>query len=501
MHRCLKLVAAIACLMAPAAKAQDAAPPPAATAASDPVPAITTHSGVFNGQRIDYRAVAGNMIVHDKAGRPTASIFSVAYLAGGKSASKDRPVTFLFNGGPGSASFWIQMGALGPKIVELKGPDAVDIANPVHRIIDNPDALLDVTDLVFIDPVGTAYSHALSGGKDSEFYKTSTDAGSIYDFIQEWLTVNHRWNSPRFVGGESYGSIRTALIVGKDPWMTFNGAILISQGLDWGTVIMPRGYDLGYQQFLPSYAAAAWYYRVVPQTMSLSAYVQQASAFAYSDYAAALAKGPSLSDTERDVMAERLANLTGIAKAVWIANDLRVPPDQFRRTLLAGRNLRLGRFDARFSTRVESVFDVDEHFDPSLSTAALPYLEAMRAYLTDDLKVDRVTPYRAVTDGDWTYDLDNDAFLNPAPHLGDAMRANPAMKLFVASGYYDFSSPVASAFYNIGHAGVPMSRTTMKYYETGHMMYVAPDGRRALINDMRRFIVDALPPRSGASGQ
>lgn len=496
MYRQFWLAAALACVAPSGARAQETGRLPTPLETSDLPPVTTIHRGIFNGQRVDYRAIAGNMIIHDKAGKPTASIFSVAYLANGKSDFRSRPVTFLFNGGPGSASFWIQMGALGPKIVELPGPDATDVTNPIHRITDNPDALLDVTDLVFIDPVGTAYSHAIPEDRNSDFYKTSTDATSIFEFIQEWLTVNRRWNSPRFVGGESYGSIRTALIVGKDAWMSFNGAILISQGLDWGTVIMPRGYDLGYQQFLPSYAATAWYYRVVPRTMSVDEYVQQAATFAYSEYAAALAQGPALTELQRDAMAERLSRLTGIAKPVWIANDLRVPPDQFRRLLLAGQNLRVGRFDARFSTHAAPVFDANESFDPSLSAAAIPYLEAMRAYLADDLKVDRVTAYRAYTGGEWTYDLDNEAFLNPAPHIGDAMRTNPAMRLFVASGYYDFSSPVASAFYNIGHAGVPMSRVTMKYYETGHMMYVAKEGRRALASDLRRFIVDTLshPP-------
>jgi carboxypeptidase C (cathepsin A) len=458
---------------------------------SDEPTSVTHHVGIFNGRHIEYTAVAGNTIIHDRARKATASMFSVAYLASNSSPLERRPVTFLMNGGPSSASFWIQMGALGPKIVDLHGPDSADNGSPAHPIIDNPDALLDVTDLVFIHPVGTSYSHALGTSKDSDFFKTSSDAGSIADFIVEWLTQNKRWDSPRFVGGESYGSIRTALILGHDPWMSFNGAILISQGLDWGTVIMPRGYDLGYEQYLPSYAATAWYYHVVPQLTSVATYVSQATAFAYSDYASALAKGATLGAIERDQIADRLSQLTGVPAKIWIANDLRIPPAQFRRTILADKGLRVGRFDSRFSTRAEPVFDPDEALDPSLSATAVPYLEAMRAYLVEDLKVERPSPYLPLAPGEWTYDLDNDAFLNPAPHIGDAMRSNAAMRLFVASGYYDFSSPVASAAYNIGHAGIPMDRATMKYYETGHMMYVSPEARHTLLRDIRDFIVSS----------
>jgi carboxypeptidase C (cathepsin A) len=456
---------------------------------TDEPTSVTHHAGIFDGRHVDYAAVAGNTIIHDRAGKATASMFSVAYLADNTPPSVRRPVTFLLNGGPSSASFWIQMGALGPKIVELHGPDSADTGSPAHRIIDNPDALLDATDLVFIDPVGTSYSHALGTSKDGDFFKTSSDAASIADFIVEWLTKNKRWESPRFVGGESYGSIRTALILAHDPWMSFNGTILISQGLDWGTVMMPRGYDLGYEHFLASYAATASYYHLVPQFASVEKCVEQAKAFAYSDYASALAKGATVGAIERDEIANRLGQLTGIPASTWTANDLRIPPDQFRRTILAAKGLRVGRFDSRYSTRTEPVFDSDEKLDPSLSAAAVPYLEAMRAYLVEDLKVDRPSPYLPLAPGEWTYDLDNDAFLNPAPHIGDAMRSNAAMKLFVASGYYDFSSPVASASYNIGHAGIPMDRVTMRYYETGHMMYVNPEGRRALLHDIRSFIL------------
>lgn len=487
----------IAALLAVLAPVDSHAQPSAATAvnaaqSADPR-SVTTHVGTFNGRRLAYRAVAGNTVVNDDRGRPSASIFSVAYVAEGAMASPGRPVTFLYNGGPGSASFWIQMGALGPKIVQLNGADPRGAGNLPHPIVDNPDALLDVTDLVFIDPIGTGYSHALGESKDEDFYKTSRDASSISDFIATWLTENRRWGSPRFVGGESYGSIRTAMIVGQDPWMTFNGAILISQGLDWGTVILPRGYDLGYVQFLPSYAATAWYHGKIARTGSVADQVAVARQFAYGDYAVALARGPDLATVDRERMADRLAALTGIDRAIWLANDLRLPPDQFRRLLLAADGLRLGRFDTRFTTRIDSVFDERDGFDPSLSAAAIPYLEAMRTYLVQDLKVDRAAPYRAVTGANWTYDLDNEAFLNPTPHLGDAMRANPSMRLFVASGYYDFSSPVASALYNIGHGGIPMDRVTLTYYPSGHMMYIDPAERRALARDLRGFIERALP--------
>jgi carboxypeptidase C (cathepsin A) len=490
INRQIELLAMLALFgTCPAFAQENNRPSPIPAIQTDEPTSITHQVGVFNGRHVDYAAVAGNTIIHDRAGKATASMFSVAYLAENRSSSVRRPVTFLMNGGPSSASFWIQMGSFGPEIVELYGPDAADTGSPARRIIDNPDALLDVTDLVFIDPVGTSYSHVLGTSKDSDFFKTSSDAASIADFIVEWLTKNKRWESPRFVGGGSYGSIRTALILTHDPWMSFTGAILISQGLDWGTVIMPRGYDLGYEHFLPSYAATAWYYHAGPNAPSVETCIAQATTFAYFDYASALAKGASISAIERDQIANQLSQLTWIPASTWIANDLRIPPDQFRRTILAAKGLRVGRFDSRYSTRAEPVFDADEKLDPSLSAAAVPYLEAMRAYLVEDLKVDRPSPYLPLAPGEWTHDTDNDAFLNPAPHIGDSMHSNAAMKLFVASGYYDFSSPVASAVYNINHAGIPMDRVTMKYYETGHMMYVNPAGRRALLHDIRGFIL------------
>lgn len=480
------------------AMAETAVPAPSASAGRGDAqgfkPSITRHKGRFGKAEIHYEAIAETIPIAGENGQPEAEIFSVGYTAITK-APATRPVTFLYNGGPGSASFWIQMGAFGPKIVALNGPaGGSDRSSPGSPLVDNPDALLDVTDLVFIDPVGTGFSHAVGSTKDEAFFKITTDASSIAKFIRAWLTRHGRWQSPRFIGGESYGSIRTAMIVDDDPFMTFNGAFLISQGLDWGTVIMPPGYDRGYELFLPSYSAAAWYYhRYQASTVSSVAdAVAESQRFAERDYVSALAQGQGVSATAKANVASRLAQLTGIPKDEWIRANLRIDPDAFRRLLLRDRGLRISRFDARYSIGNSQVFDAGERYDPSLSAAALPYLNAMRAYLSSGLGVTTDKPYIGVISSDWTYDLSNEAFINPAPKLGAAMTRNPGMRLFVASGYYDFSSPVSSAQYNIGHGGIPLDRTTMTYYPTGHMMYLDSEHRRALLDDMRAFIVATL---------
>lgn len=471
----------------------------AAEESADPAQVVTQHEGRFGGVDVRYVATAGLTPIFDDDGKPEAKIFSVAYTAKVKDPGR-RPVTFLFNGGPGSASFWIQMGALGPRIIALDGPAGRgDLSSPGAALVDNPDALLDISDLVFIDPVGTGYSHAVGAKKNDDFYKISTDGSSVAKFIRTWLTENKRWQSPRFVGGESYGTIRTAMIVDDDAFMTFNGAILISQGLDWGTVMMPPGYDRGYELFLPSYSAAAWFYHRFggQHAGSVADAVAESEAFASRDYTAALSQGSHLDAAERDRVAARLAKLTGIPEDEWVRSNLRIAPDTFRRLLLRDQGVRIARFDARYTTGSASVFDPQETFDPSLSAAGLPYLNAMRGYLGTELQVKATRPYVGVLPGDWTYDLDNGAFVNPAPKIGAAMTRNPGMHLFVASGYYDFSSPVSSAQYNIGHAGIPTDRVDMKYYPTGHMMYLEPEYRQHLLSDMRSFIVTTMSDKSG----
>ncbi|MQR99289.1 S10 family peptidase [Gluconobacter aidae] len=467
-----------------------------------PFSSTTDHHGVFHGRSLNYRATASQLDIKDAKGNPEARIFSVAYTetAASNSESHTRPVTFLYNGGPGSASFWIHMGAFGPKILPYNAMSPNAPVAPGHESVDNPDALLDVTDIVFIDPVGTGYSHALGTYHDADFYTITKDAASVSDFIRTWLTINKRWDSPRFIGGESYGTLRSAMILAAQKWMAYNGVILISQGLDWGTVIMPPGYDLGYTLFLPTYAATAWYHhKLATNGDDLQTTVSKAEAFASTDYAAALAKGAFIDANQTRQVAEKLAAITGIPADVWVAQHLRIDPDFFRRHLLDRENLRIGRFDTRFTIPVSSAYDPSDEADPSLDGEAAAYSNAMRQYLVQDLAVPGTETYEPLSsmtsESPWTYDLTNGAYVNPSVLIGEAMRENRQMTLFVASGFYDSSSPVYSAKYNIGHSGVDLKRTTFTFYPTGHMMYVDPASRQHLLDDIRLYI------RSTLSGQ
>ena len=491
----LILFLALSCASAAAAQKEEVPAKkeePATTRA--PNVSVTRHSGTFGGQRVSYVATAGETFLKDKEGVPRASIFSISYVKEGR--DPNRPVTFLFNGGPGSGSVWLHMGAFGPKRVAIPS-DAKDDAGPPYPILDNPDSLLDVSDIVFIDPVGTGFSHALGKTDPKDFYGVTKDAESIAEFIRLWLNENGRWNAPKYLGGESYGTTRSAAVVnqleGTYNDVALNGVILISTVLDFGAGADTPGNEMTHILNLPSMAATALYHGKA-QASSTEAFVEEARRYAMGPYAAALLKGQRISPQERNEVRRELARFTGLSEAYLEQADLRVTPARFYKELLRDRGLTIGRLDSRYTGRDYDQAGETPDNDPSFYGIDAGYTAAINAHLRDTLKYRTERSYVTIGSlgGQWDWRIgggrDNDVYLNVAPYLGKAMRENSSLRIFVGQGYYDFATPFFGAEYALTRTGIPQDRIQYQYYGSGHMMYVRDEDRAKLSRDIRAFI-------------
>ena len=484
-------------MMAAPAPAQDTSKAETGAKAKEapqPTVAVTRHNGRFGTQTIAYKATTGETYLKDKDGEPTAAIFSTSYVKDGR--DPDRPISFLFNGGPGSGSLWLHMGAFGPKRVVVPS-DARDDAAPPYPIVDNIHSLLDVTDLVFIDPVGTGFSKALGKTEPKAFWGVTADAKSVADFIRVWLRENGRWNAPKYIGGESYGTTRSAAVVreleGSYNDVALNGVILISTILDFAAQAEVPGNEITWLVNMPSMAATAWYHNALAdRPASLPAFLDEARAFAIGDYASALLKGSKLSGTERAAVRARLSRFTGLSEAYLDRADLRVTPGRFYKELLRDRGLTVGRLDTRYTGRDFDSAGEEPDNDPSFYGIDGAYTAAMNAYVRDTLglKIEReYVTIGGVSDWDWNIGRgDATYYRNVAPWLGQAMRENSALRIFVGQGYYDMATPFFGAEYSLSRTGIPTERITYSYYDAGHMMYVRDTDLAKLSNDVRAFI-------------
>ena len=455
-------------------------------------------TGTFNGERITYVVTAGETFLKNDKGENTASIFSVAYTKKDAGEPRQRPVTFAFNGGPGSASLWLHMGVFGPKRIVVPS-DGRPAGAPPYAVEDNPLSLLDTTDLVFIDPVGTGFSAAMGKSKDEDFWGLKEDAESIAAFIRQWITKNGRWNSPKYIAGESYGTTRAARLVkslqGDFNGIAINGVMLLSSILDFHLVDFNRGNDLPSVAFLPTYAAAAWYHDQVPQKPeSLTSFLDEVRTFAVDEYSVALLKGSTLPEVQRNAVVAKLARYTGLSETYLRQTDLRIEAFRFMKQLLRDKGLVIGRFDARYTGR--DYDNAGEYYenDPSSYGVDGAFVSAINDYLTRVLKVDFDRRYR-ILDGEpgskWKWNEGGGSFanyVNVAPHLGQAMRENADFRVFSANGYYDLATPFFSTELAMANNGIDRSRVTMKYYEAGHMMYTHQPSLQALTTDIRAFI-------------
>lgn len=463
---------------------------------ADPVVSVTEHSGTFNGQKIKYKATAGETLLRNKEGDVTARIFSTSYVKNGVSDKRTRPISFIYNGGPGSSSVWLHMGAFGPKKIVIPS-DAKDDGAAPFNIMDNSDTILDVTDIVFIDPVGTGFSQSAGVGKDKDFWGVTEDAKSIAQFIRIWLRENHRWNSPKYIGGESYGTTRSAALIkqleGGFDDVSINGIILISTILDFTVRSYDEGNELGYMTNLPTMAATAHYHGKAGQGKTIEAWVDEARTFAMEEYGPALLLGSKLVGDKRDALRARLAYFTGLSEKYLDHANLRVHYQRFNKELMRDEGFALGRLDSRYKGRETDNAGETPEIDPSFYGIDGAYTAALNYWVRDILKFNPDREYTIIGGvRDWNWRLNSKSYrqpyMNVAPYIGKAMRGNSQLRVFNAAGYYDFATPMFGAEYSLDRNGIDPKRVTYKYYPAGHMMYIHHPSMNVLLDDIRDFI-------------
>ena len=463
---------------------------------------VTKHQGVFGGKTIDYTTTAKETFLTNKDGDSIASFWSVAYTKTSMGDVTKRPVTFVFNGGPGSASMWLHMGFFGPKIVKVDSDAKNDDGAAPYNLVNNENGLLDLTDLVFIDPVGTGYSRLVGKGEGKDFYGLKEDVDSFAQFIRKWVTENERWFSPKYLAGESYGTTRAAAL-GKaleesGQNMALNGMILISQALDYAGSTSEPNNITSFITYLPSMAATAWYHKKAGQGKTLESFTQECRDFTYSTYVPALYKGNLLTDEEKNAIAEKLSYFTGLDKTYILRSNLRILMGRFQKQLLLDKGLAIGRLDGRFMGDEEDKVSEKPHLGDAASyQISAAYTASLNHYFASELKIKMDRPY--ITSGggsNWRWRTVPDTQywepmpVNTAPALGETMRRNTAMKVMVASGYYDLITPFFDAEYTFDRNGIVKERVQMKYYEAGHMMYTHEPDLIRLSKDIREFITN-----------
>lgn len=474
---------------------------PAAETAPLPEESVhtTSHTLFLDDQEIDYTATTGTMLIReeddDKGHQAKASIFYVAYTKDGADPAK-RPITFAFNGGPGSSSVWLHLGLFGPRRVVMD-----DIGNPLrppYQLTNNEFSLLDVSDVVFIDPVSTGYSRAVPGEKPKQFHGFKKDVESIGEFIRLYTSRNGRWASPKFLGGESYGTTRAAALSGflQDKYgMFLNGLVLISSVLDFQTVYFHPNNDLPYILFLPTYAATAWYHGMLDEELqtSLRKTVDEARDFAEGAYASALMKGNRISAETRTAIINQLHRLTGLSTTYLEQTNLRIGIHRFCKELLREKQRTIGRLDSRFTGIDRDSAGEYGEFDPSLVNIQGTYTATFNQYVRSELGYETDLPYEILTAKvrPWDYGDFANRYVDVAETLRSAMSKNPFLKVFVANGYYDMATPFMATEYTMSHLDLDpelAGNIDMAYYEAGHMMYVHKPSLKQLADDLRQFV-------------
>jgi carboxypeptidase C (cathepsin A) len=515
------------CLISGFARADDPAP----AGGNSEKPAITT--AVFapsGGKEFPYTATAAYMPLKEEAGKTRAKVFYVAYTAGltpatqptsqpasqpasqptsqsatpdtKTPAAKNRPIIFLFNGGPGAASVWLHLGAVGPKKLDI--PNDGSAPKAPYKTVDNPHSWLTNADLVFVDPVGTGYSRATDAEKAKEFYGVKEDIDSVGEFIRLYLTKHQRWSSPVYLAGESYGTTRVAGLAAhlQDKiGVSLNGIILISSVLNFATLSPREGNDLPYALYIPTYAALHWYHpqqKIDWDKPTLENYLKDAEKFATNEYTVALAKGDSISEADKKAVAKRLAGFIGLSEAYILQSNLRIPPYRFQKELLRDQEKIIGRFDGRLTASPLDPPNDSADFDPSLSGFYPAYTSAINDYLRTTLKFESDLPYEVLSDKTRPWNFASGGATNAYLYVGDdlktAMTTNPNLKLLVCSGYYDVATPYFATTYTLNHLGLAKNlqrNITHTFYPGGHMMYHSKDNLELLTKNVASFLEPA----------
>jgi len=458
-------------------------------------PVETKHEMTVNSKALRYTARAGVIPLKDKFDETEAEIYFTAYEVDDAKARSSRPLTFVFNGGPGSASIWLHMGALGPKRVVME-PEGW-MPPPPFRYEDNEHTWLDQTDLVFIDPVGTGFSRAAKEELDKKFWGFKGDIESVGEFIRLFLTRYQRWTSPLFLAGESYGTTRAAELAGHlvDKGITFNGIVLISTVLDIQSIRFLKANDLPFQLFVPTYTATAWYHKKLGadlQGRGLHDLMIEVKAWAGNELTVALMKGDQLGEDERQVVARQLAAYTGLDLDYVLGTNLRINIFHFCKELLRGDKRSVGRLDSRFKGMEALAVTERPEFDPSMIAITPPYSAAFNHYVRSELGIETDLPYETLSfkvNEKWEWEK------GALPATGEALRGamakNPYMKVFVGQGYYDLATPLLATEYMVNHMNIDpaiRSNVTMTTYEAGHMFYLDVNSLAAFKADVDRFL-------------
>lgn len=491
----------------PAAESTASTEPEAKKDAPLPIPAETNtdtkHDWTVGSRTVHYTARAGNLLIKDDEDKANGSIFYVAYTEDAAPA-RSRPVTFLYNGGPGSASIWLHMGSVGPVRVITDSPKATGPAP--YSWVQNQYSLLDKTDLVFVDAPLTGFSRAAGKGTAKDFAGVDQDVKAFEKFIIRYITVNERWNSPKFLFGESYGTPRSAALVAalNNDGVAFNGVVLLSSILNYN--VRDPGYDIDTKTYLPSFAAIAWFYNKVPHTGTMAEFVQKARVFSRGPYAAALDLGDRLPPAESDAMAAQVAGFTGLSVQYVKEAKLRISATRYRKELLRDSDAILGRYDARFEgIDVDAAGEVPG-FDPSDTGISGVYVGAFHEYLQTELKYMSTEPYNLQGPGineawDWKHKPSGGGFgrgqqVQPDTviDLGDAMRKNPKLKVFSANGWFDLATPFFGTEHDLAQMMLPASLTgnvSFGYYPAGHMVYLNVDALKEMHADLDKWYAEA----------
>jgi carboxypeptidase C (cathepsin A) len=491
---------------APQAQASAAVPPPDASD-GETADSVTQHTTVIGGQPISYGARAGTITLRNDKDVPTARIFYTAYTIDGADPGT-RPVTFLYNGGPGSSTMWLRMGSLGP--VRVLTSDGSASGPPPYRIANNSYSLLDKSDLVFIDMPDSGFGRIMGAGNAKMFFGVDQDVAAFDQFIQRYITKFGRWNSPKFLFGESYGTTRSAALASslQGHGIALNGIVLLSSilnfGLDFGNGDPIAGGDWAYVLYLPTEAAAAWYHgKIHNKPANLATFLQPVEQFAMGEYLDALYKGATLGAAERNDVVHKLSAYLGVSEQYVRENNLRIAYPRFEQQLLRSQGIIVGRLDARYQTyALDRAGDEGPPWDPTDAGIDAPFTTAINQYLRGDLKYDTALQYRPNVYGiiygngnSWDFTHNRREPPNVAPDLAATMTQNPSLKVFSANGYYDFATPYFATVYTLRHLSIApalQNNISFGFYQAGHMVYLNENALSQFKSDLARWYDSAL---------
>ncbi len=489
------------------AAAPKASPPPAPATAEVPADAVTQHSITLGGKTYPYTARAGTITLEDQKGQPDCRMFYTAFTAD-RADPRTRPVTFLYNGGPGSSTIWLRMGSIGPMRVQVG--DAAPTRNAPFNLVENQYSLLDRSDLVFVDAPDTGFSRIVGAGKPSDFFGVDADQRAFAQFVSRYISAFGRWNSPKFLFGESYGTPRTAMLVRtlQQQGIGINGIVLLSAildfSLDWDVNFSPTaigGGDWAFALYLPTEAAVAWFHNRLPgPPTTLQALLPRVESFAMGEYLDALAQGAKLSpSTSNDVVA-KLHDYTGLSDRYIRQSNLRVPYWRYETELLRATGEMVGRLDARYTSYMLDRISDRPDYDATDASIDAAFVAAGNHFMRDILGYHTTLVYRPLVNvfQKWDWKHNGNLPTNTAPDLASAMTYDPNLRVFLGGGYYDFATPYLAAVYTMNHLGIPAPlRQNISYgfYESGHMVYLHPQALVQFHDDLERWYTQALAGR------